>query len=292
MRQLALAGALREAGAAVEFACRETLGVDMVEAQGFVARRLESGDADAEATQRVVRAPFDWVVVDHYELDARWERAARAFGKRILAVDDLADRPHHADLLLDQNYYAGLEQRYAGLVPDSCERLLGPDFALLRPEFAARRSELRERNGGVRRVLVSFGATDPTGQTPVALDALRRLELEIVLPRKGDDIAVLMAQTDLALGSGGVSTNERMCMGLPAAVVATHPTQEISAHDVAAIGAHRYLGPAGSLDASGYADAVAGLAAQPALLRRMSEVGMRCVDGLGTRRVVRRMLDG
>jgi len=290
MRQLALAGALREAGAAVEFACRETLGADMVEAQGFISHRLDSGIADAEATLRAAGAPVDWIVVDQYELDARWERHARAFGRRILVVDDLADRPHDADLLVDQNYYAGLEQRYAGLVPDGCHRLLGPEFALLRPEFAARRRELEERDGGVRRVLVSFGATDPTGQTPVALDALHRLELEIVLPKEGDNMALLMAQTDLALGSGGVSTNERMCMGLPAAVVATHPTQESSARDVAEIGVHRYLGPAGSLDAGDYAGAVADLAAQPAMLRRMSEEGMRRVDGLGARRVVTRML--
>jgi len=74
-------------------------------------------------------------------------------------------------------------------------------------------------------------------------------------------------------------------------VVATHPFQEASARDVAVIGAHRYLGPAASLDAEGYARAAAELMSDLAALRRMSEEGMRRVDGLGARRVAGRMLD-
>lgn len=294
MRQLALAGALRDAGAEVEFASRKGDGFasSLIVAQGFVVREISLEYEDAEATRRATSGSFDWVIVDQYELGEAWERRAREFGRRILAVDDLADRPHDADLLLDQNYYANLERRYAGLVPDSCECLLGPAYALLRPEFAAARQGLRPRDGKVRRILVSFGATDPARQTPVAMEALRRLNLtNVLLPDRTDDMARLMASADFALGSGGVSTNERMCMGLPAAVVATHPLQENSARDVAAIGAHRYLGPASEIDAGRYAEAVSELVFNPQALRAMSEQGMRRVDGLGTRRVVSRMLE-
>ena len=294
MRQLALAGALRDSGAQVRFACRAGDGMAsrLVKAQGFAVQLLETGLEDAEATRRAAAGAVDWLVVDQYELAASWERNARRFARRILVVDDLANRPHDADLLVDQNYYASLERRYAGLVPETCERLLGPAYALLRPEFAAARAQVN-RDRPVRRILVSFGATDPLGQTPVALEGLRRLkakELEIDVPDRSDRIAQLMAAADLAIGSGGVSTKERLCLGLQAAVVATHPFQETSARDVAEIGAHRYLGPAAALDADGYARVVSELMSQPAALRRMSEEGMRRVDGLGARRVADRML--
>ncbi len=294
MRQLALAGALRDSGAQVRFACRAADGTASraIAAQGFAVQLLRTGLEDVEATRQAAAGMVDWLVVDQYELGAGWERHARAFARRILVVDDLADRPHDADLLVDQNYYAGFERRYAGLVPETCERLLGPAFALLRPEFAAARAQVN-RDRSVRRILVSFGATDPLGQTPVALEGLRRLkakELKIDVPDGSDRMAQLMAAADLAIGSGGVSTNERLCLGLPAAVVATHPFQETSARDVAAIGAHHYLGPAASLDADGYALAVSELVSRPAALRRMSEEGMRRVDGLGARRVADRML--
>lgn len=299
MRQLALAEALREAGAAVEFACRKGDGLasKLITAQGFAVHGLPSGVEDAEATQQVAQGRFDWAIVDQYELGAPWERRARTFARRILAVDDLADRPHDADLLLDQNYYANLWRRYAGLVSPSCDCLLGPAYALLRPQFAAARRKRGARDGTVRRILVSFGATDAMQQTAVAMEALRGLnlkgiEIDIATGRSSAEMAQLMADADFALGSGGVSTNERMCLGLPAAVVATHPLQESSARDVAAIGAHRYLGPASALDPNRYAAAVVELLSEPAALRKMSEEGMRQVDGLGTRRVVSRMLAG
>ena len=294
MRQLALAGALRDSGAQVRFACRAADGMASraIAAQGFAVQLLAPGLEDVEATRQAAAGAVDWLVVDQYELGAAWERDARGFARRILVVDDLADRAHDADLLVDQNYYAGLERRYAGLVPETCERLLGPAYALLRPQFAAARAQVN-RDRPVRRILVSFGATDPLSQTSVALEGLRRLkakDLEIDVPDRSDRMAQLMAAADLAIGSGGVSTNERLCLGLPAAVVATHPFQETSARDVAAIGAHRYLGPAAALDADGYARVVSELMSQPAALRRMTEEGMRRVDGLGAQRVADRML--
>jgi len=294
MRQLALAGALRDSGAQVRFACHGADGMASraIAAQGFAVQLLAPGLEDVEATRQAAAGAVDWLVVDQYELGAAWERDARGFARRILVVDDLANRAHDADLLVDQNYYAGLERRYAGFVPETCERLLGPAYALLRPEFAAARDQVN-RDRPVRRILVSFGATDPLGQTSVALEGIRRLkakELEIDVPDGSDRMAQLMAAADVAIGSGGVSTNERLCLGLPAAVVATHPFQETSARDVAAIGAHRYLGPAAALDADGYARAVSELMSQPAALRRMTEEGMRRVDGLGARRVADRML--
>ena len=295
MRQLALAGALRDSGAQVRFACRAADGMASraIAAQGFAVQLLAMGLEDVEATRQAAAGAVDWLVVDQYELAAAWERDARAaLRRRILVVDDLANRAHDADLLVDQNYYAGLERRYAGLVPETCERLLGPAYALLRPEFAAARAQVN-RDRPVRRILVSFGATDPLGQTSVALEGIRRLKakkLEIDVPDGSARMAQLMAAADLAIGSGGVSTNERLCLGLPAAVVATHPFQETSARDVAATGAHRYLGPAAALDADGYARVVSELMSQPGALRRMSEEGMRRVDGLGARRVADRML--
>jgi UDP-2,4-diacetamido-2,4,6-trideoxy-beta-L-altropyranose hydrolase len=325
-RQLALALALREGGAEVGFACRDEdgLAARLVEAQGFRLHRLPAGDRiaqqeDARLTALAAGTAVDWVVVDQYQLGIDWERASRGFARRILVVDDLADRPHDADVLVDQNHYAGLERRYDGLAPESCARLLGPAYALLRPEFEAARRALRRRDGAVRRILVSFGMTDPAGQTRLALEALRRAALpgvaiDVAIGRDAPglehvcsacaslpaarchvdagNMAEMMAQADFAFGSGGVSTNERMCLGLPSAVAATSSLQENSARDVAALGAHRYLGPAHELGWEAYAQAIADLVSEPSALRAMSEEGMRRTDGVGARWVAAQMLQG
>src|SRR3546814_10755293 len=64
----------------------------------------DSEAADVAAVSAIARqfAP-NWVIVDHYALGAVWEEAVRKAARLTMAIDDLADRPHSCDLLLDQN---------------------------------------------------------------------------------------------------------------------------------------------------------------------------------------------
>ena len=99
----------------------------------------------ADCLQAIAQAGLrstSWLVVDHYGLDATWETRLLAglagdAAPRLLVIDDLADRPHQADLLLDQNVFGpDTEARYTVLVPAHCRQLLGPHYALLGPEYA------------------------------------------------------------------------------------------------------------------------------------------------------------
>lgn len=157
MRCLTLAAQLRRRGAAVTFICREFAGnlCDFIARQGFAVRRLAvAAGAEPTAAQdtwlgadwrrdaREVREilasqaqPADWLVVDHYAIDWHWERTVRPMVRRLLVIDDLANRRHVCDVLLDQNLHRDAAGRYDGLLPVHCRRLLGPRYALLRPEF-------------------------------------------------------------------------------------------------------------------------------------------------------------
>jgi UDP-2,4-diacetamido-2,4,6-trideoxy-beta-L-altropyranose hydrolase len=199
----------------------------------------------------------NWLVVDHYGLDAQWEAQmleglAGEGVLRLLVIDDLADRPHQADLLLDQNFFgADTETRYASLVPDQCQRLLGPHYALLGPEYAQLHPLVPPRTE-LRRVLVYFGGVDPDNLTGLALQALLAPELtdlavDVVLGfqcphRQAVEVLVglrphttlhnpqpslagLIARADMAIGAGGATTWERACLGLPSVVVAIADNQ-------------------------------------------------------------------
>ncbi|MDZ4677658.1 MAG: UDP-2,4-diacetamido-2,4,6-trideoxy-beta-L-altropyranose hydrolase [Oligoflexia bacterium] len=188
----------------------------------------------------------DFLIVDHYELDAQWEKLMAPHVGKIAVIDDLANRPHECDLLLDQNYYLNMEVRYAELVSKKCKLLLGPTFALLRPEFYEARKNLKTRDGAVQRLLLFFGGADQAGETTKALRALLelnkpKLTYDIVIgsmnphSREIQDImkqlpqaklhvqiknmAELISQADLALGAGGTATWERCFLGLPALTV-------------------------------------------------------------------------
>ncbi len=115
----------------------------------------------SESIEAIQGALVDWLIMDHYALDAEWERRLRPHVERLMVIDDLANRSHDCDLLLDQNLVPENHARYRNLVPSTCRLLLGPRYALLGPEYRVWRRSLRPREGQVGRVLVFLGGSDP-----------------------------------------------------------------------------------------------------------------------------------
>ena len=205
---------------------------------------------DARQTLDVI-SPLkpDWLVVDHYALDAKWECTLASVVGDIMVIDDLADRPHECTLLLDQNLGRDASH-YGGLLPGKCQLLIGPRYALLRPEFAAlrERSLQRRKNPKLRRVLVSLGGIDQNNLTGQVLDALKEsslsadAELDVVmgacapnleevrriaaeLPFSSTvsvsvmDMADRMCHADLSIGAAGGTSWERCCLGIPSVII-------------------------------------------------------------------------
>jgi UDP-2,4-diacetamido-2,4,6-trideoxy-beta-L-altropyranose hydrolase len=295
MRCLTLADELRGRGAEIAFICREFDGnlCDYIEEKGYSVYRLPVPDTptqnidsnlkheawlgvdwqtDAEQVEEIIKSlgtTPDWLVVDHYALDARWEGYLRPHVKKIMVIDDIADRAHDCDLLLDQNFYENLESRYDGLVPSGCKKLLGPQYALLRPEFREARKNLRKRNGYVKRIMIFFGGSDPTNETAKALEAIRMLNkpdivVDVVIGTlnshrkvieqmasdipdctchfKVENMAALMARADLAIGAGGITVWERCALALPSIVITVAENQERTVSDMAESGYLLFLG--------------------------------------------------
>ncbi len=336
MRCLGLADEMRGLGAETTFICRPHEGAldAVVAARGHGLVRLaapRSGDdgwlgapwaEDAVETRSAVGAlgGVDWMVTDHYAIDARWEALLRPVAGRILAIDDLAGRPHDCDILVDQNLHALGAARYDGLVAAAASRLTGPRYALLRAEFAAARAARGERDGTVRRLLVFFGGVDAdnlSGRLLAAIEPLlagRRLTADVVLGaasphaagvarqcaalpgatfhNQTTEMARLMAAADLAIGAAGTAVWERCCVGLPSIVV---PLAENQLPGLTAIGdsgvafiAAASMAPADALVAA-ILDTLHFVLRSPAALRHQSACASAMVDGAGCRRVVRRM---
>jgi UDP-2,4-diacetamido-2,4,6-trideoxy-beta-L-altropyranose hydrolase len=321
MRCAALAEQLRANGADIVFVCRAEPGgaAAWLSEAGYVVRELPAGAgaidwrADAEATRAVLAgmAP-DWLIVDHYQLDARWEQSLFGSAGRIMVIDDLADRPHLCDLLLDQNLYAGGAVRYDARVPAHCTRLLGPRYALLRPQFRLARGRIRARGGRVGRILLAFGGSDPGNESAKALQAISLLGrpdilVDLVVGRANphrqqleqlcgtlpgvafhcqvDDMARIMLDADLCVGAGGSTTWERCCMGVPSLVVAVADNQAEAARTLDSLGYLQFLGMAEQVSAQAIAAALAEALSAPGGLQAMAQRGRQLVDGDGALRV-------
>lgn len=218
----------------------------------------ETGLTDAKACIHYLNqiGEIVMVVVDHYGLDMTWESLVRKATPLMMVIDDLANRQHDCDLLLNQNLMQNAEQRYQGLLPPHCRVLLGPSYALVNKPFMdlKKKGNIREN---CRQVLVSFGGSDPTKETIKVLDMIeanRVLFSNIVftviagaananaaviqsrcrsLPNvkfipSVSNMAEYLSNTDLVIGAGGISLIERACLGTPSLVICVASNQEES----------------------------------------------------------------
>lgn len=315
MRCVTLAKTLRDKGAGITFMCADMPGNlnGWIEEQGFPVLTLGEARARdaAAALDRLGGQCFDWLVVDHYGLDIAWEGAMRTAAKRILVIDDLANRPHDCDALLDQNYFPSPSGRYHHLTPADCVLLTGPAYALLRPGFAGAGGDNTRREN--QRLLVFFGGSDPAGATLKTLGALRGMQrpeiaVDVVVgetnPQKKaiqalckemgahfycqvENMAELMGRAGLSVGAGGTTTWERLCAGLPAIVVTIADNQVEITRNLARDGYLLYLGGHEETDEAMIARQVEALLENQALRAYLSRHGRELVDGQGTDRVAR-----
>lgn len=276
----------------------------------------ESTDAH-ETTAALHGDRPDWLVVDHYALGTEWEQQLRPHVGRLLVIDDLANRSHECDALLDQNYSDEGEGRHRGLVPGHSRLLVGPRYALLASAYASHRGTQPARVGTIRRVLVYFGGSDPFNLSGPTLTVLSEpefshLAVDLVvgmnhpqreaLERQATGrpgtcvhgsrphLADLMVSADLAIGAGGMSTWERMCLGLPALVVSLAENQRPTCEALAAAGLIQYAGDAGSVGVTQIRDALGSLIEDRDHLAALSSRGQLLVDGHGASRVADFML--
>jgi UDP-2,4-diacetamido-2,4,6-trideoxy-beta-L-altropyranose hydrolase len=342
MRCLTLAAALAARGARCRFVCRPHTGhlIEQIARQGFDVTALAPApptngalpgaaaqaaclgcDPDVDAKQTLAAigdARPEWLVVDHYGIDAAWEARVQPLVARLMVIDDLANRPHSCDLLLDQNLGRQADS-YAAWVAPGCRVLAGPRFALLRPEFAALRaySLQRRKQIALNRLLIALGGGDQADATARVLVGLRECELpascrlSVVLGAAApgvqrvqelaaqmpwptevlagvDDMAQRMADADLAVGAAGGSAWERCSLGLPTALIVLADNQRPGALALESAGAAVLLGDADSA-AQSLPAAMARLADRLELGRLAAAAG-RIADGRGSDRVVAQMM--
>lgn len=342
MRCLTLAEALTVRGAQCAFICREHAGnlIQVIQSKGYEVHALPAPpfeshgqgnelahsnwlgatqDDDALACQAILQAKRpDWLVVDHYAIDARWEDALAPYYGKLMVIDDLADRLHRCDLLLDQNL-GRHPADYTQLVLAHCQVLAGPNYALLRPEFAALRTyslQRRQAQPALRQLLITMGGVDQPNATGQVLTALKDCALPadcritVVMGLSApclqkvkelaeqmpwftevavnvSDMAQRMSDSDLAIGAAGSTAWERCCLGLPTLMVVLAANQQPGAQALEAARAARLIGGVSDI-AEQLPHAVRALLDSDAQ-RRMSLAASTITDGNGIEKILNLM---
>lgn len=344
MRCLTLADALRKRGAHCAFICREHSGhlLDLIEQRGHEVFALPVGDQDFESAPRPVHSSWlgtDWesdatrthqalgqhyvdcLIVDHYALDRNWEQAMRPYCRKLMVIDDLADRQHDCDLLLDQNL-GRAQQDYRELLAAATTSLIGPQFALLRAEFQQWReySLARRVKPQLRSLLITMGGVDygnATGQLLLILkscDLPHDVQTVVVMGANApwlsevrelaeqmpcttrvlvgvSNMAELMAESDLVIGAAGSTSWERCCLGVPALMLVLADNQRSAATNLYRAGAAAILDPDIGLPIALTTQFSTLKARKYQDLATMSACAAAVTDGSGTEHVVEALLN-
>ena len=281
MRCLTLANELKQQNHEIVFICRKLKGnlISLIKYPVLVLSnndKLQSDDLylnwlgatqekDSEQVIRVIPQNTDLLIVDSYALDEIWHKRLRPYTKKIMVIDDLADRRFDCDILLNQNL--GIKrENYKENVPVNCELLLGCDYALLRPEFSNLREkalEKRKNTKEIKNILISFGGCDSENITYNILKEIgTEFDIVVVLGKSSphneliqnyakdknikviinaSNMAELMLDADLAFGASGSTSWERCCMGLPTLLFVTADNQRKIADNLEQLGAVKII---------------------------------------------------
>lgn len=324
MRCLTLAKQLKRHGAEVTFVCRELEGnsISYLQGEGMnVAVLPSSNDSfqwklDAEATIAVIKEKkikVDLVIVDHYRLDSRWESRLRCCTKKIMVIDDLADRSHDCDLLLDQTFGED-EKRYVGLYPECAIGLFGVKYAILRNQFLNYRKSKFNYNQYDIKIHLFFGGIDlhnyTTKFSKIILSNFSNVTIKAIVgrgfkfvsdlnyleykfgsrfewKRNVENMAEQMYQCDLAFGAPGTATWERACVGLPSAYIAVSENQIEILSRLQERELCVFLGKASTVQPDNIISKLDEMFTSPKLLNTLFLNSIHNVDGLGTERIIK-----
>lgn len=336
MRCLTLSNVLREQGYEIFFCCRPHRGnlISHIETAGFPVFSLTAphlnydyglshsswlGATQEEDASQCINALedgyFDWVIVDHYALDKNWEKKLKPHCSKLMVIDDIADREHICEFLLDQNY-GTTPEKYKQLVPKKCKVLAGSEYAVLRPEFVMWRKYSLERREKpiLLNLLISLGGVDATNLTAKLIDLLpmcslpEEIKVTVVMGSTAphldsvnksadackykisvkagiSNMAELMANADLAIGAAGSTTWERCCLGLPTIQLVLAENQI----EVAALLEERMAVFSIGLKDTGLNEIgkiFRNIQRNPLLLNKVSKNCRSICDGLGSKRLI------
>jgi len=319
IRCLTLADESNRRGANIQFICKEEKGnlIGLIEQRGYRLYRLPRSidlAEERELTKKILENQSncpDLLIVDNYDIDISYEFPLREHVKKIMVIDDLANRRHDCDLLLDQSYSRN-DNRYNGLVPENCIQLLGPKYAILSPQFQKARGGLRKRDNGVNRIMVFMGGADSKNTTSKVLRAIHMLdqsdiavdvvignlnpyhdEIKILASKMPNTIchhnvenmANLMVSADLCIGAGGTTTWERCCVGLPTITIILAENQKNISENLDKEGALINLGWYHSVTEINIKEVIETLIDNPQKMVSMSDKSIRLVDGEGVNSV-------
>ena len=249
--------------------------------------------------------------VDGYDFDPGFISRVAGAGIRVVQfVDGVIWSEYGADIVVDQNL--GAEDRDYPMSRSGSIQLLGLQYLSLDGPFLEYVIGGSKRKAFSNSVLITLGGADTEGLTLRVVDAVmaveeahhitvitgpanvRASEIEkksagvdrIHVVRNTDDMASLMAASDVAVAAAGTTTWELLAMGVVPVLLSTTENQIPIADALGKTGAAINIGHVGEIRYSQIEKYVRGILSDSDYRGRLLDGARGLVDGLGAGRVI------
>jgi UDP-2,4-diacetamido-2,4,6-trideoxy-beta-L-altropyranose hydrolase len=318
VRCMTLAKSLLKQQFTVVFICADISDslVQLIVSDSIILEKIDSFKDELIDASNVIKVldkyPQGLMVVDHYKLNITWHQIISRNVHKIIVLDDLANRPLFCHLIINSGCFN--KGAYQMLIPDFCEKMLGPEFVILKSEYIYYQKKHCQEQ--IKKVLIFMGGADSKNVTSKIIEAfsdrtfdainfdlvigssnLRKSEIEKLVAAKTNftiyqnrpHLADLMQSADIAIGAGGTSVWERICVGLPSSIITLEENQ---------VALTEHLGDMGLVAYMGHYDVVTTHMINQFLvneisygkLRKQFKEANRLCDGLGVSRIIQKIL--
>jgi len=268
---------------------------------------------DAHKTTNIINnLEVDLLIVDHYDLDYRWEISVSKLVKKIFVIDDLAQKKHYCDFILN---HACTAEHYQGLlIKKDATILCGLEYVPINNKFYDVRELAlvkRKSTEKIKNILIFMGGADSNNITSIVIDTIKNIEslnlyeIKVLLPITAtyfnyikekiksiqvnidlipgsDNMAELCLWADLCIGSGGMASWERCVLGLPSIVKSINNNQDMSVSLLEKLG--------GAITWNNNQDlchSINEIRSDAQLWHSLSTNSAKICDGLGLERIIR-----
>ena len=138
----------------------------------------ESWEIDCKKTINIIKdKKIDWIIIDHYNIDYKWENMIKPYVKNIMVIDDYTNRKHDCNILLNQQIDSDLGDKiYKNIINNNCKLFLGNKYIIFNKNFFDILNKIKiKKINELNRINIFMGGSDPDNITLSIIEICKNL---------------------------------------------------------------------------------------------------------------------
>lgn len=249
---------------------------------------------------------IDWLIIDHYAIDEKWEKIIKKYVKNICVIDDFTNRKHDCNILINQQINNDDIIKYKDILNNDCKILTGNDYLFFHERYYS--LNMNKKINSLKKINIFMGGSDTHNITNTIIDICYdfnnknnlNINFDVIIGKSNknykqiknkiinyknfhlyynlDFIGNLLLDADLAIGAPGTTSYERCLTQTPTLMICLATNQKTVIQKFIDSETVIYLGDLDSNYQEKLIFNLENLNNYPSELKKMSNNCKKCID--------------